>query len=71
MDKSIQNCSAGYIIISMNPASMDTTTLFSHSGGNPGAGVTVAKQHGTHIYMGSFRSQRLLKLAISDIQSNK
>jgi hypothetical protein len=68
MDKSIQNCAAGYIIISMNPASMDTTTLFSHSGGNPGAGVTVAKQH---IYMGSFRSQRLLKLAISDIQSNK
>jgi hypothetical protein len=71
MDKSIQNCAAGYSIISMNPASMDTTTLFSHSGGNPGAGVTVAKQHGPHIYMGSFKSQRLLKLAISDIQSNK
>jgi hypothetical protein len=54
-------CAAAFEIVEIDPGSMQTRSVFAHSGPPMGA-ATVAQQVGDMLYLGSFSGDRILQL---------
>lgn len=53
-------CGARFDIVRVDPDSLASEIVFSHEGGPPMGGATVAQQVGQRLYLGSFAGDRLL-----------
>jgi hypothetical protein len=56
-----ETCSASFEIIAMDPETMQTELLFSHSGPPMGA-ATIAVPQGDRVYLGSFAGDRMISV---------
>ena len=56
-----QTCGASFEIVAMDPGTMQTELVFSHSGPPMGA-ATVAVPQGNRVYMGSFVGDRMISV---------